>query len=160
MGDVVFVDTSVLLNVLDVPGKNSDREEVTSTFKKRVQEGHTFVIPATSVIEVGNHIAQLPDGGLRRDRARRFERFLLASLQGTPPWVVSGLVWDQTFLTGLIEGRTELHLPGLVDFASSQVGAGDAAILHERERYRSRVDVPSGQTVTIWTLDQGLAAYA
>lgn len=62
MGDVVFVDTSVLLNVLDVPGKNSDHVEVASTFKQRVQEGHTFVIPATSVIEVGNHIAQLSDG--------------------------------------------------------------------------------------------------
>lgn len=74
--------------------------------------------------------------------------------------MVSGLVWDQAFLAGLIEGRAEMHLPGLVDFASSQVGAGDAAILHERERYRSRVDIPSGQVVTIWTLDQGLAAYA
>jgi hypothetical protein len=40
-----------------------------------------------------------------------------------------------------------------------RIGAGDASILHEMRRYRSRSDVPSGLVVTIWTLDATLAAH-
>lgn len=160
MAAVVFLDTSVLLNLLDVPGKNSDRAEIRADFTDRQEAGDTFVIPTTAVIEVGNHIAQLPDGGERRDRASRFVKFLRRSLQGAPPWVVSGMVWDEGFLAGLLDGDDQAYVPGLVDLATQQVGAGDAAILHEVQRYRARVDIPSGQTVTIWSLDAGLSAHA
>lgn len=160
MTAVVFLDTSILLNLLDVPGKNSDRDTVVSEFVLRQGEGDTFVIPATAVIEVGNHIAQLADGTERRHRAERFAKFLQHSLDGVSPWVVSGLVWDHDFLGRLINGNEAAYLPSLIDLATQEVGTGDAAILHEVQRYRERADVPSGQPVTIWSLDVGLSVYA
>jgi len=74
--------------------------------------------------------------------------------------VVSGLVWDQPFLGLLLDGDETSLVPSLVDLATQKVGTGDAAILHEVRRYRDRADVPSGQHVTIWSLDAGLSSYA
>lgn len=161
MTAIVFLDTSVLLNVLDVPGKNADRTAISARFKERVAAGDAFVIPLTAVIEVGNHLAQLPDGGARRHRSERFVTFLRGFLDGKMPWVVPALVWDHAFLAGLLQGdpTPESYVPSLVELATQQVGAGDAAILHEMRRYRSRIDVPSGQSVELWSLDAGLAAY-
>ncbi len=158
MQRVVFLDTSVLLNVLDVPGKNGERQLVVPRFSELVRSGTTLmIIPMAAVIEVGNHISQLADGGVRRDRMRRFADFLRKSLSGHPPWVVSGSTWDSEFLGELVEGR--LGRPGLVDLSSGGVGAGDGSILLELERYRRRSDVPSQLPVELWSLDQGLQAY-
>ncbi|CAN5214788.1 hypothetical protein BH20ACT5_BH20ACT5_24280 [soil metagenome] len=46
----------------------------------------------------------------------------------------------------------------LLGFAEQGIGAGDASILLEIQRYRRRV--PSGQPIRLWTLDAALAAYA
>lgn len=160
MAEVVFVDSSVLLNLLnllDVPGKNSDRGGVTTEFKAHAASGVTLIIPMAAVVEVGNHIAQLP-GHDRRDRATRFVGMLRASLDGRAPWLVSGAGWDDDFLTGMLAGKHQL--PGLVDLCSNEIGSGDASILHELYRYRSRTDLPGALPVRLWTLDRGLAAYA
>jgi len=43
VGEVVFVDWSVLLNVLDVPGMNSDSGRLIAEFKALAQAGVTLV---------------------------------------------------------------------------------------------------------------------
>ena len=147
----------MLLNVLDVPRKNGERTAVLPRFRKLATSGVALmVIPMAAVIEVGNHIAQLP-GSERRDRAVRFADFLRQSLSGTPPWVVSDATWDAGFLDELVQGHA--HRPGLVDLCSGGVGTGDGSILLELERYRKRSDVPSGLPVELWSLDEGLRAY-
>lgn len=158
MAEVVFVDTSVLLNLLDVPGKNSHHQQLAGEFKALATGGVTLIIPIAAVIEVGNHIAQLSDGRERRSRATRFTGFLQASLDGTAPWVVSGASWNETFLRRLLDGHGSL--PGLVELSSEKLGSGDVSILHELDRYRSRSDLPGGLPVRLWTLDRQLASYA
>lgn len=157
VAEVVFVDTNVLLNVLDVPDKNSDRDEVTAEFRQLVHDHATLVIPIAAVVEVGNHLAQLR-GYERRDRTKRFVNFLRAAIAATSPWVISGASWDEAFLTGLLDGD-DLR-PGLLDLTTAGGGSGDASILLELQRYRARTDLPSALPVRLWTLDAGLAAYA
>lgn len=158
MERVVFLDTSVLLNILDVPRKNGQRDAVLPRFRELAKSGVALmVIPIAAVIEVGNHIAQLADGGVRRERMEHFVRFLRQSLVGQPPWVVSGATWDAGFLAELVEGHE--RRPGMVDLSSRRVGAGDASILLELERYRQRSDVPSQLPVELWSLEAGLQAY-
>lgn len=156
MSDVVFVDTSVLLNLLDVPHKNSDRDAVRNEFKRLVANRCLLIIPIAAVVEVGNHVAQLP-GHLARERATQLANFLRRSISGQPPWVVSGARWDTDYLQALVEGNDRL---GLVDFATQGIGSGDASILLEIDRYRARTDLPSGQPVRLWTLDASLAAHS
>lgn len=156
MAEVYFVDTSVLLNLLDVPQRNQDRAEVTALFKERVRAGAILVIPAATIIETGNLIAQLADGGARRDRATRLAGFLTAAAEGRAPWTVVATEWSGEFLQSLVDGGGTA--PSLADLAMQGVGAGDACILRELAAYRSRV--PSGLTLSVWTLDAGLAAHA
>lgn len=159
MAETVFLDTSVLLNLLDIPGKNSDRERAVAEFKRLALDAQVvLIIPVTAVIETGNHIAKLDDGGLRRQRAEQLCDWLRKAIDGTSPWGLSRAEWDDDTLRKLIDGHDSL--PGLPDLAGQKVGAGDAAILHERRRFQERVDVPSGQPVRIWTYDNGLRAYA
>ncbi len=159
MAETVFPDTSVLLNLLDIPGKNSDRDQAAAEFKRLARDPQVvLIIPVTAVIETGNHIAQLGDGGLRRQRAEQLCEWLRMALDGTSPWGLSRTEWDDDTLRRLIDGHK--HVPGLPDLAGQRVGAGDAAILHERRRFQERVDIPSARPVRIWTYDDGLRAYA
>ena len=63
-----------------------------------------------------------------------------------------------TFLRRLVDGHGTR--PPLVDLCLTEIGVGDASILHELDRYRSRSDLPSKLPVRLWTLDIHMAAHA
>lgn len=156
MGGVVFLDSSVLFNLLDVPHKNGDRPEVVAKFQKLVGEATTFVFPVTAVIETGNVIAQLPAGHARRACMELFVEWLRRALTTTTPLVVSGVPWDQDFPSALIDGGEDRM--SLVDFATSGLGSGDASLLRELQRYRAKV--PSATPISLWTLDETLSSFS
>lgn len=155
MTEVIFVDSSVLFNLLRVPHKCSDHIIVVTEFKKLVNEGATFVFPLTAVVETGNKIAQLDDGHDRRQCMERFVGLLRQALSTTAPWAVSGVPWDGNFLSALVEGKGS-RMP-LVEYATINIGSGDASLLLEIDRYRARV--PSATPIRLWTLDQTLSAH-
>ena len=62
MSGIVIVDTSVFLNVLDVPGFNQDREADLARFRELIEAGANLLLPIAAIFEAGNHIAQLADG--------------------------------------------------------------------------------------------------
>ncbi len=154
---MVFIDTSILLNLLDVPGKNSDRDLVAADFKKRQTEGATFVLPVTTIIETGNHIAQLDHSGQRRRQcAEKLVSALTAALIDEPPWVLTGAAWNATMVHILVHGSP--RRPPALDLLTQGIGTGDIGILAEMDTLRGRI--PSATPVRLWTLDHGLAAYA
>lgn len=155
MPSVVFIDTSVLLNLLDVPDRNAERDAVLAEYPQRQEQGQ-FILPITTVIETGNHIGNVEPGAPRRTCAERFADMLRMVIQGTAPFAMHEMGWDDEFLRHLVAGgRTETPL---VDLLVAQViGCGDLTILLERDRYLARV--AKGTSARIWTLDHGLAAY-
>lgn len=72
MSSIVLVDTSILLNVLDVDGRNERRHEVFAELNVRIEAGDHLFIPLATIIETGNHIAHVTQGAARRGVARRF----------------------------------------------------------------------------------------
>ena len=158
MGDtprVVFVDTSVMTCLLDVPGKNQDREEVIPQYQQYVDGGVTMILPVTSVVETGNHIAQLADGRLRREAAIRFDRTLAKVESGVAPWIPNELTWDPAMVGRL--RNSEVAGDDLVERLAQKVGAGDCMILAERAEYSERSKIQL-EDITVWALDDGLAA--
>lgn len=151
---VVFIDTSILCNLVPVPGKDQRRHAVQAEMRARLAEGEQFVLPITSVIETGNFIAQLPDGGRRRAAAETLQKLLLLVCRGEAPWVLHDVAWNADFLEHFLRGADT----GIayVDHAMAQVGAGDLCIITERDHYRSRTRVPA----RIWSLDTALAAHS
>lgn len=155
MRDVEFVDTSVLLNIFDVPGKNQDREGVVDALGEKDARSVQLIIPASAVIETGNHITNLPDGHSRRICAERFETLLGAVAHGEVPWALHQLDWGDRFLEKLCMGVAGTG--SFVDCATQGLGCGDLAILVERELFLERSAI---SRASVWTLDEQLAAYA
>lgn len=154
--EVVFVDSSILYNLLDIPQKNAERDIVVPEFRKLAAAGATtFIFPLTAVVETGNTIAQLP-GTACRDRAEKFVGFLRMALDEREPWAVSGVAWNLGFFRSLVDGGA--HGLGLVDFSTVGIGGGDASILLEIDHYRRRI--PSATPVRLWTRDHKLRSYA
>lgn len=152
--DVLFIDTSVLCNLIEVPGRNQHATQVKDEFRRLVHAGTRFVIPITTVIETGNHIANA--SGDRRAAAERLVALLELAETGTVPWQLHEISWDGEFLAQLRSGAATGQ--PLVDLlGNAQLGTGDVAILCERDAFRDRTDFTS---VGIWTLERTLAAYA
>ena len=153
---MLFVDTSVLCDLLDVPGKAQQqatvRQELENFITRRVQ----LVLPVASIVETGNHIAQAAQGGARRTAAERFVRLLRLTIAGNLPWVLHSVAWDSRMLGLICDGTPRTG--HFVDLAGNgQLGAGDVSILAECELYRQRT---AGVEVGVWTHDNLLAAYA
>lgn len=153
---VEFVDTSILCNLLEVPGKCQDRKEVVEELQRKERARDCdLLLPMTAVIETGNHIAQLPDGRQRRTCAEKFTAVMRMVVEGKAPWALNEVEWDAAHLDMLIAGGNTGST--LVQHACNRLGCGDLNILVERDRYLART---SGVEARVWTLDELLASYA
>ena len=104
MQSVVFVDTSILCNLVPVPGRDQDREHVQQELKLRLSRREEFILPITTVVETGNFIAQLDNGGLRRSTAQRLADILRLICAGRAPWILHDVPWNREFLEQLLDG--------------------------------------------------------
>ena len=157
MRHVEFVDTSIVLEILDVPGANQHRADVIRDLEtKTLQDGIYLVLPLAAVIEAGNRISQLSDGHVRYTAACRLREMLEASAEPSGPWLLHDLETGQQFLKRLCDGVGDESFESL---HQRHVGTGDLTVLAEAAQYRERTS-RSGVDVSVWTLDQDLEALA
>jgi hypothetical protein len=147
MSAIVLVDTSVLLNVLDVPGMNADRAKVLADFERLVDEGHHLFMSMAAVFEAGNHIAQLADGRQRRRLAQRFVTAVQAALNDQAPWKPMRFPDPD---------RVASWLDEFPDAAMRGLGMGDLSMVEE---WRALCGQFPLSRVRIWSLDGDLAAH-
>ena len=83
---IVIVDTSVFLNILDVPGRNQHRDQTLNAVESHVWNGDHLYLPVPCIIETGNHIARLPNGRHRYRCANALVEQATAALEGQAPW--------------------------------------------------------------------------
>lgn len=151
---VVVVDTSVLCNVLRIPGMGnaSDFDADFKTLEGHVQAGVQLVLPLATIIETGNFVAQ--STGDRHRYIEQFVKFLDATVSGRAPWVASG----HATTSALVEQMLTATPSSLKDHLGARIGTGDASILAEVARLRHAFG--GGTTVEVWTRDSQLGAYA
>jgi hypothetical protein len=147
MSDIVIVDTSVLLNVLDVPEFNQHQAAVFAQFKELLNSNASFLLPMAAIFETGNHIARLSDGRLRRRYAEIFRDRIREALEGTAPWVPIRFP-DSQQLAGWLDDFPDCAMRG--------PGMSDLSIIKAWEIECSRH--PS-RRIRIWSLDQHLQGY-
>lgn len=151
----VFIDTSVLDNLLQIPGKDQDRERAQRDFVELQRDTAVqFVLPVTAVIEVGNHIAQLKNGDDRRRIGAKFGGMLESVCGSEAPWVLHDFEWGETFLRTFLDGAST-GAPWL-ELAQAGIGGGDLSILVEADLFQQRLMIES----EIWTYDHGLRSYS
>jgi hypothetical protein len=156
VSQVTFIDTSVLCELLKVPGKSQRPKDIRDELELRAQRGERFVIPVTAIIETGNHIAQA--SGDRHAAAKRLCDLVHSIIGGDASFLLHQFVWDGAFLQDICQGdSTGQSMDQWA--AAAQMGAGDIAILVERDRFIARSAFRRNQ-VTIWTLEAVMGSYA
>lgn len=154
MGQIVIVDTSVFLNILDVPGRNQNRAATFRAFTIHVNAGDHLYLPVPCIIETGNHISRLRDGHDRYQCAKRFVAEVRNALNGSSPWQPVPL---------LPEGKDDWSGTSgverwLVDFpneAQRQVSLTDVTV---KDLFTQFCDKFPMSTVRVWALDGHLAS--
>lgn len=152
---VLILDTSVLCCWLQVPGKKKagtveDRwthERIDTLLREEQAKHSTFVLPIATLIETGNHIAQV--NGDRFSLAKQLAEYLRKAADAHSPWAAfteQAELWQVDNLRTLAESWPAQ--------AAQRLSIGDATIKDVAEYYHK-----AGFGVEILTGDQGLKAY-
>jgi len=148
--NVRMIDTSILLNILDVPDRNQHREEVAKEFRMLINNSsETLILPLATIIETGNHIAHIKNGNMRREKAELMAEYLTKTANGNAPWEYFGKELDKEDLIHIAQ-----EFPGS---AMGGTGIGDLSIIRAYEKYKE--SVPGIGTIMIWSKDGHLASY-
>ena len=121
-----------------------------------------MILPTAAVIETGNHIHHVADGGMRRACAEQFAGVLEDSARGTAPWVLHDATWNAELLDRIRAGCSTGS--DLVEHATRGgrhgLGTGDLSVLAERDLYRDRRIDPHSVDVRVWSADRLLDTFA
>ena len=156
MSAICLIDTSIFLNLLNVPNRNSERDQAGADFVEYRKLGIQFILPMATIIETGNHIAQNGDGGTRRSTAQRFCQQVRAAFAGEAPYKVSEFpssVEVLSWLDAFPEHASQNKSPKKITEGTS---FGDLSIIQEYEKCRRRFSMSE---IFIWSLDSDLASY-
>ena len=142
---VHFIDTSVFLNIINVPGRNQQREEVMKELKGLLEQKdiNTLILPFATIIETGNHIAHCGDGNQRRRAAGKFSECIEKTINNKAPWQYYG---DQLTPEDLKEICKEFP-----EFAMQGEGFGDLSIIRAYKKYKA--ETPAIHKIRIWSVD-------
>ncbi|MCT4594360.1 MAG: hypothetical protein N4A57_08855 [Anaeromicrobium sp.] len=148
--NVHFIDTSVLVNILDIPNRNSHREVVLKEYEGlKNSQTDTLLLPLATIIETGNHIAHIRDGNIRRSKGKAMAQMLKDMANGVAPW---------DYYEGEITRDDLLYFSkNFPDMAMKGTGIGDLSIVSAYNKYKE--SVPAIGFIRIWSLDGHLAAY-
>ena len=146
MSAIVIVDSSVLLNIIDVPDRNQRRDDVFDRLAALIENGDHLFIPMAAIVEVGNHIAHVKRGALRRAAAERFVKEVRGAINDeAPPWKPINFPSNLEVLR---------WLDAFPESAMRGVGMGDLSIRQEWASCCQRFPM---SRVWVWTLDRDLA---
>lgn len=147
--NVKFIDTSVLLNLLEVPGRCDKKELVKEQWRTYLEAKDALIMPVTTIIETGNHIAHITDSNARREIAAKFGEYLRKTASQEAPWKYYGGAMDKNELIYLADNIEE--------FATRKIGIGDMSIVYTYEHYRD--EMPAVGSIMIWSTDAHLQGY-
>lgn len=156
MNNICLIDTSIFLNILDVPSKNSDRVEVFESFEIFTKLGCEFIIPVATIIETGNHIAQNGDGNTRRQVAQEFYDLLEKSYQNEAPFRFSNIFTNEQLRQWIALFPNHAGRNKSPQKTTEGTSLGDLTIIKEFEML---CDLHQRADIFIWSLDADLIAY-
>ena len=156
MSAIALIDTSIYLNVLDVPSFHQHRTAVLAEFQARIQSGDYFLLPLAAIWETGNHIAHLTTGSLRRQFAIKLVADVARAVNGDTPYRPTYFPDREEFLRWLNDFPNYAQLNKSEDKTNEGTSLADLSIIKEWERTCSQHPM---SRVHVWSLDKDLASY-
>ena len=89
MTDIVIIDTTVLLNLLSISGRNQNRVESVDEFRRLLSINAEFLIPLATIFETSNHIKQVKRVGnqIKRRWAEKLRDAVTQTVGGSEFWI-------------------------------------------------------------------------
>jgi hypothetical protein len=156
MSEIVLIDTSVYLNVLDVPGFNQEREKIFAEFRQRIEHDAIFLLPLATIWETGNHISRLPNGNLRRKYAQIFVDQIGYAIEGKSPYRPTYFPDQQTFRKWMVDYPGYAQRNKTLRKTTEGGSLSDLSIIWEWKQLCQRHPM---SRVIIWSLDIDLRHY-
>lgn len=156
MSAIVLLDTTIYLNVLDVPTLNQNRDSVLGVFKDCIDQNDYFLLPLAAVWETGNHIADLGDGQTRRTYAQLLVDDVARAFKGDVPYRATHFPGREEFLNWL-RAFPDMAMRSKSALKQREgISLADLSIIKEWER---TCDLHPMSRVRIWSLDADLDGY-
>jgi hypothetical protein len=156
MNAICLIDTSVFVNLLNVPNLNQEKDKIEQEYRNYVDLNCTFILPMATIIETGNHIAQNGDGGTRRATAQRFCGAVSEAFNGNAPWQPSDFPNSTEILTWLHQFPMMAGQNKSATKLGEGTSFGDLSIIEEFKKCVKRFSMSE---VFIWSLDADLSTY-
>jgi hypothetical protein len=147
MSAVCLIDTSIFLEILDVPKKATRHEDVISELKGKIENVETLFLPMATILETGNHIAQNGDGKQRRACALNFVSQVQDALNGKSPFKPVRFLEKEHLQEWLCE---------FPDSAMRGNSLGDLSIIHDFKRLCRQ---SPRREIYIWSQDSHLSSF-
>ena len=147
MNKIWLIDTSVFLEILDIPHKANAPIEIKEEMTQKVNNNDEFYLPLATIFETGRHIPQLSDGNIARDKALKFVKYVEMACKGDAPFKIVEFISHKEILLWLNE---------FPNYAMRGISLGDFSIIKDLEKIKTK---NQNSRVNIWTLDNHLKGY-
>ena len=152
-----LLDTSVVVELLQVPGFADRHEETVAAFTERANAGTELQMPVAALVEAGGHVGRIDNGHHRRQCATLLSRFVEHTIARSAPWSFAAMEWDEELLRQLVNPGDGPVTPLVDSLATKHLEMGDLLIVAEFKRVRGNLD-PDVVDVDVWTYDGELRA--
>ncbi len=147
MSAICLIDTSIFLEILDVPKKAARHEDVIMELQGKIENVETLFLPMATILETGNHIAQNGDGKQRRSCALIFVSQVQDALNGKSPFKPVSFLEKEHLQEWLCE---------FPDSAMRGNSLGDLSIIHDFKRLCRQ---SPRREIYIWSQDSHLSSF-
>lgn len=147
MSAVCLIDTSILVEILDVPRRAANHDQVIAELQEKIENGDALFLPMATILETGNHIAQNGDGGQRRVCALNFVSQVSRALKGQSPFKPINFPEKEQLQQWLCE---------FPDSAMRGNSLGDLSIIHDFKRLCRQ---SPRREIYIWSQDSHLSSF-
>lgn len=155
MKETRFIDTSVLLEILEVPNRCDDSKKYQTEFAEfALKKQATIIMPISVLIETGNHINHIKNNPTaKKNSVDKFISILDLFVNDTSPWSFYGYDFGSEDVTRIVNDYNDLVYSG--------VGIGDAFIIDSYNQYiqKLKLDNKENHQILIWSKDKHLSAF-
>lgn len=150
--EVFIIDTSYLCELFQVPGSSNHQsvEEIKRRFEIALNNDARFYVPIACIYELGNKIAKVNKGSIRRDLANKLLKTVKNSIAKNQPWNITPAVSFEQ-----LEQYCNIFAS---EYAVAEIGLTDTAVISEAHRLKETKFYNRNFSVHIWTKDESLKA--
>ncbi len=149
MSAICLIDTSIFLEILDVPTKATRSGQVIQELQGKIENDEILFLPMATILETGNHIAQNGDGDQRRACALNFVSLVQNALDGNGKLPFKPIRF-------LEKEHLQKWLSEFPDSAMRRNSLGDLSIIHDFARFC--LQSPKRE-IYIWSQDGHLSSF-